>query len=110
MTKLISKIGHLIPCCFGEFSEEDKNLVINVSKALGNEARFEIYNFLKTYKTCMTTDLVDYLPLAQSTISQHLKVLKESGVILGTVEGASTNYCINKSIMERYYLLIGKMI
>jgi DNA-binding transcriptional ArsR family regulator len=110
MTKLLSKISTFIPCCLGEFTQEDRDLLIKVSKALGNEARFEIYSFLKEQGTCMTSDLVDYLPLAQSTISQHLKVLKASGVVIGTIDGPSTDYCIDRDLMSRYHQLLGRLI
>ena len=110
MTKKLFNTQSFVPCCLEEFSPEDTKLLIEVSKALGNEVRFEIYGYLKKCKTCFTSNLVDHLPLAQSTISQHLKVLKESGVIIGTVSGTSTSYCINEKLMKRYYKLAGKLL
>lgn len=110
MTKRFSEVDDFEPCCFENFSQEDMALVINVSKALGNEARMEIYNYLRKMNGCYTGELVQYLPLAQSTISQHLKVLHKAGIIIGTIEGASHCYCINSQRMQRYHMLIGKMI
>lgn len=110
MTKLLKEIKSFMPCCVEAFHQEDHDLIVKVSKALGNEARLEIYSFLKQYKGCMTAQLVDHLPLAQSTISQHLKVLKDAGIVIGEIHGTSTNYCIDRDLMKRYHQLIGKLI
>lgn len=110
MTKKLNAIKSFIPCCVESFSDEDRELVVSISKALGNEARFEIYSYLRMTNACMTGELVEHLPLAQSTISQHLKVLKKAGVIIGSIEGTSTTYCINRDLMKRYYKLIGQII
>ena len=110
MTKNLTNIKTFIPCCSQEFTDADKKIIIDVSKALGNQARLEIFTYLWQNNSCMTSQLVDYLPLAQSTISQHLKVLKDSGVIYGEIDGPSTNYCINKQLMNRYYKLIGMLV
>lgn len=64
-------------------------------KALGNPVRFQIVEFLAASQTCITNDIVKQLPLAQSTISQHLKVLREAGLIRGEIEGPATCYCLN---------------
>ena len=61
-------------------------------KALGNPIRFEIVKFLVTHPGCITGDIVDHLPIAQATVSQHLKVLKDTGWIAGVIEGTSTCY------------------
>ncbi len=110
LTKKLDKIDSFMPCCIEAFDETDRKLIIDISKALGNEARFEIYSFLRMSNACMTGDLVNHLPLAQSTISQHMKVLKKAGVIEGIIEGTSTNYCINRENMQRYYQLLGQMV
>ncbi len=64
-------------------------------KALGNPVRFQIVEFLAKNQMCITNDIVRNTPLAQSTISQHLKVLREAGLIQGAIEGPSTCYCLN---------------
>lgn len=66
------------------------------SKALGHPARIKILNYLAKQKKCVNSDLVSELGLAQSTVSQHLKELKNIGLIQGTVSGVSMNYCIDR--------------
>jgi ArsR family transcriptional regulator, arsenate/arsenite/antimonite-responsive transcriptional repressor len=63
-------------------------------RALGNPARVRIVAELARRNACVTGDLVDVLPLAQSTVSQHLKVLKDAGIVCGQVEG-DQNYCLD---------------
>lgn len=64
-------------------------------KALGNPVRFRIMEFLAEKQMCITGDIVEYTTLAQSTVSQHLKVLREAGLIEGEIEGPATCYCIS---------------
>jgi len=64
-------------------------------KALGNPIRFQIIKTLAERQTCITNEIVETTPLAQSTVSQHLKVLREAGLIQGDVEGPATCYCLN---------------
>lgn len=64
-------------------------------KALGNPIRFQIVKHLAECKTCITQDIVEATPLAQATVSQHLKVLREAGLIQGNVEGPATCYCLD---------------
>lgn len=64
-------------------------------KALGNPIRFQIMEMLANRQTCMTYEIVEATPLAQSTISQHLKVLREAGLVRGEVEGPATCYCLD---------------
>lgn len=64
-------------------------------KALGNPVRFQIVEFLAANKLCITNDIVKNTPLAQSTVSQHLKVLREAGLIQGEIEGPATCYCLD---------------
>ena len=110
MAKRLSESDDFTPCCYEDFSQQDKDIVIRISKALGNEARLEIYNYLMEKNACFTGELVDHLPLAQSTVSQHLKVLYKAGIIIGTVEGTSTSYCVDRDMMSRYYGLLGKLV
>jgi len=62
-------------------------------KALGNPVRFQIMQFLAQNPVCITGDIVAFTTLAQSTVSQHLKVLREAGLIEGEIEGPATCYC-----------------
>jgi ArsR family transcriptional regulator, arsenate/arsenite/antimonite-responsive transcriptional repressor len=73
----------------------DEERAAAIFRALGNPARVRIVTELARSAACVTGDLVDVLPLAQSTVSQHLKVLKEAGIISGPVEGANACYCLN---------------
>jgi ArsR family transcriptional regulator len=73
----------------------DKKRLARMLKALGNPVRFKIVEYLASNQTCITNDIVRILPLAQSTVSQHLKVLRESGLIRGEIEGPATCYCLN---------------
>ncbi len=83
-----------------ELQKEDQELV-DAFRALGHPARLKILRVLGQRGACICSDVVDELPLAQSTVSQHLKVLKEAGFIVGEVEGASVCYCIAPSAVER---------
>ena len=76
------------------FSEEINELA-TLFKAMGHPARIAIIQFLRTQEKCICTDLVNELPLAQPTISQHLKELKNAGIIQGSVSGTSICYCLN---------------
>jgi ArsR family transcriptional regulator len=68
----------------------------HMMKALGHPARMQIVRYLGENPQCFTGDIVEVLPLAQATVSQHLKVLKEAGIICGTIEGPATSYCLNE--------------
>ena len=76
------------------FSAEVNELA-SLFKAIGHPARIAIIQFLRTQEKCICTDLVNELPLAQPTISQHLKELKNVGIIQGNVSGTSICYCLN---------------
>jgi len=73
----------------------EKQRLAKMLKALGNPQRFQIVEFLAANNMCITNDIVRNTPLAQSTVSQHLKVLRESGLIRGEIEGPATCYCLD---------------
>ncbi len=77
-----------------------ENKVAKYAKAFAHPARVAILEYLAKTKACICGDLVGELPLAQSTISQHLKELKSSGIIQGEIEGPRINYCINESAWQ----------
>lgn len=77
-----------------EFNTKENKLA-GIAKALAHPARIAILNLLANRQTCVCGDIVDELPLSQSTVSQHLKELKAVGLIKGTIEGASICYCID---------------
>ncbi|MDG5767086.1 metalloregulator ArsR/SmtB family transcription factor [Balneolales bacterium ANBcel1] len=66
-----------------------------IAKAIGHPARITILKILAQRTTCFCGDITEFLPLAQSTVSQHLKALKNAGLITGEVEGVKTCYCLN---------------
>ena len=72
----------------------------NLCKALGHPARIRIIRHLLDENRCVFGRIVEILPLAQSTVSQHLKILKEAGLIKGEVQGPSTCYCVNRTKLE----------
>jgi DNA-binding transcriptional ArsR family regulator len=72
----------------------------NLFKTLAHPARLQILQFLAQTKTCISGDISEELPLSRTTVNQHLKELKEAGLIRGTVEGAKTNYCLDYAKVE----------
>ncbi len=75
--------------------ETDTEELAKYAKALGHPTRIKIIKYLSRQNYCFTGELVDYLPLAQSTISQHLKELKDAGLITGEVNPPKVKYCLN---------------
>jgi DNA-binding transcriptional ArsR family regulator len=73
----------------------EKQRLARMLKALGNPVRLQIVEFLAANQLCITNDIVQNTPLAQSTVSQHLKVLREAGLIRGEIEGPATCYCLD---------------
>lgn len=71
------------------------------ARALAHPARLQILRTLAARGTCVCGQIVDVLPLAQSTVSQHLKVLKEAGLVRGDVDGPRTCYCLDTSELDR---------
>ena len=80
----------------------DAGTFAGICKALGHPARIRIVEHLKAIDQCICGEIVQILPLAQSTVSQHLKVLKEAGLVKGEVEGPRTCYCLDREILERF--------
>jgi predicted transcriptional regulator len=77
-----------------ELSRDEIRLA-SMLKALGNPVRFRIMQHLAEKQMCITGDIVEFTTLAQSTVSQHLRVLREAGLIQGEIEGPATCYCIS---------------
>jgi len=78
-----------------EFGEKENKLA-RYAKALAHPARIAILQLLAQKQTCVCGDLVEELPLSQSTVSQHLKELKEAGLIKGEIDGVKVCYCIDR--------------
>jgi DNA-binding transcriptional ArsR family regulator len=79
-----------------EIFTNQQNTIAKIAKVLGHPARIAILQYLFKSQSCICGDLVDEIGLAQPTISQHLKELKNIGLIKGTIEGTSVCYCIDK--------------
>lgn len=75
---------------------EEQNEIARLARALGHPARIAILQYITLQNSCICNDLVQEIGLAQATISQHLKELKNLGIIHGTIEGTSVCYCLNK--------------
>lgn len=95
-----------------DYSEKEI-LIAKYSKALGHPARIAILNFLASLDTCFFGDICKELPIANSTVSQHLDELKTAGLIQGTFEPPKVKYCINpknwnqaKSVFENFFLKV----
>jgi ArsR family transcriptional regulator len=81
-----------------------------LAKALGHPARVHILRLLLARDACYCGELVDELPLAQATVSQHLKVLKEAGLVTGEIEGLRTCYWADRERLTSLYELVGALL
>ncbi len=91
-----------------EFTKAQNDLAA-MAKALGHPARVAILQYLVRSKSCVCGDIVDELPLSQSTVSQHLKELKNAGLIKGNIDGASVCYCIDEKVWDRVKKSLGDL-
>ena len=96
-------------CCSLDISGNEQDRLVKMFKALGNPTRFEIMKYLVTHPVCITGDIVEFLPIAQATVSQHLKVLREAGWINGITEGPATNYCLNEGNIAWFREKVGEI-
>ncbi len=80
-------------------TQEDEKLIA-IFKALSNPIRFRMVRYMVEHPQCITGDLVKFAGLAQSTVSQHLKVLRESGLVRGEIEGPATCYCLDPDTLR----------
>ncbi len=80
---------------------DKQNAIAILAKALGHPARVAIIDYLLKTDTCICGDIVNELPLAQPTVSQHLKELKNAGIIKGSIEGNAICYCIDEKALEK---------
>ncbi|MBE7514997.1 MAG: winged helix-turn-helix transcriptional regulator [Chloracidobacterium sp.] len=84
-----------------EHFSKRQNDIATLAKALGHPARVAIVEYLLDVDQCICGDIVDHLPLAQATVSQHLKALKEAGVIRGSIEGNAICYCLDERTIAK---------
>ncbi len=92
-----------------EFTKE-QNEIAAIAKVLGHPARIAILQYLSEKKACVCGDIVDELPLSQSTVSQHLKELKKAGLINGEIEGPTVCYCIDAKTISKANKLLGNLL
>ncbi len=80
---------------------DQQNEIANLAKAIAHPARVAIIEFLIKVNACICNDIVNELPLAQPTISQHLRELKNAGIIKGNIEGNAICYCLDKTVFDK---------
>jgi ArsR family transcriptional regulator len=85
---------------------DDEQALADLAKAIGHPARVRIMRILIEHKSCVCGDIVDEIPLSQSTVSQHLKQLKDAGLIQGEIDGPRVCYCVNPAVLKRLKVLI----
>lgn len=95
--------------CTLDISGVEQERLIKMFKALGNPIRFEILKYLVTHPQDITGDIVEFLPIAQSTVSQHLKVLRDAGWIWGIVQGPATCYCLQEENIAWFKAKVGEI-
>ena len=87
---------------------ESQKKMASYCKAIAHPARIAILEFLIQKQNCFCGDIVDQLPLSQSTVSQHLKELKKAGLIKGDIEGTKVCYCINQTSWQEAKILLNQ--
>ena len=102
-------------CCESTSAERSAASDVNPDElaqlawAVAHPARVKILSLLLARNQCMCGELVDALPLAQSTVSQHLKILKDCGLITGEVDGPKVCYCVNQAMFARLKALVAAL-
>lgn len=89
---------------------DEQNRLAELAKAFAHPARIAILQLLVARKACVCGDLVDELPLAQPTVSQHLKELKRIGIIAGEIDPPRVCYCINETVWEEAQSSFGSLL
>jgi DNA-binding transcriptional ArsR family regulator len=89
--------------------EAQREHLAQLCKALAHPARLQILDYLGSVEACVCGDIVNILPLAQSTVSQHLKVLKEAGLVEGEIDGPRTCYCLNRQTLATLKFLVAQL-
>lgn len=88
---------------------EDEQQLADLCRALGHPARVTILRVLLEKDVCIAGELADLVPLAASTVSQHLKILKDSGLIKGEIDGPRRCYCADRTLFTRFQGLLGAL-
>ena len=93
-----------------ELFDETLQQQANLFKVLGHPARLQIIRFLAETKTCFSGDISEVLPLGRTTVNQHLKELKNAGIIRGQVGGTKTNYCLDFTKVEEMLKILSSFL
>ena len=108
----IQKVKRKRKCCDDEASLSDVSSAEELAKltwAIAHPARVRIVRLLLIRTSCVCGEIVDQMPLAQSTVSQHLKILKESGLVQGEIDGPRICYCINQKMLKQLKRLVASL-
>lgn len=102
------------PCCVESTpcslpADQSAEQIAGLAWAIAHPARVRIVRLLISRNTCVCGEIVDEMPLAQSTVSQHLKILKESGIVQGEVDGPKVCYCINQEKLALLKSLVASL-
>ena len=95
---------------FQEIITEDQKILARFAKAMGHPVRMHVLELLSRQTCCYSGDLTEVLPIAKSTLSQHLKELKEAGLIQGEIEAPRIRYCLNRENWEQARSLFYKLL
>ena len=85
-----------------KFNKQLRDLA-SFSRVISHPARLAILKYLAESKNCVSGDISDFIPLSRTTVSQHLKELREAGLIQGDIDGTRINYCLNKTEIDKNY-------
>ena len=88
------------------FSEEELGVLC---KALGHPARIRLLRILIDKGECISGDLAEEFSLAQSTVSEHLRILKEAGLVQGSIDGPRRSYCVNSEVLEQFKKMVDNL-
>ncbi len=88
--------------------EKELQELARFARVISHPARLSILKFLAESKTCISGDISQYLPLSRTTVSQHLKELRDMGLIQGSIDGLKINYCLNATGLERFSFLFNQ--
>ena len=93
-----------------EVISEDQRTIARFAKAMGHPVRMYVLELLSNQSCCYSGDLTDVLPIAKSTLSQHLKELRDAGLIQGEIEAPKVKYCLNKENWKLAQGLFNKLL
>jgi DNA-binding transcriptional ArsR family regulator len=86
--------------------DNDLQELAQFARVISHPARLAILQYLASTKTCISGDISDFIPLSRTTVSQHLKELRDLGLIHGEIEGLKINYCLCNSTIQRFKVLL----